>query len=331
MNRVAIFGAGGMGTALALLASKKAESVALWCREGDQAERIQSSRENAKHLPGVRLPDAIEATADFARAVRGAELLIVAVPSAYLRSTLASVSRLVPRGVPCLSVVKGIENGTFARPSRIITEIWGDRPVAVLSGPSHAEELARGLPASVVVAGENDALNLAVRDLLNEGMFRVYINDDPIGVELAGALKNIVGIASGVCDGLELGDNAKAALITRGLVEIARFAIALGGRSTTFAGLAGIGDVVTTCYSGYGRNHALGVRIGRGETLDEALAASSGVAEGVPTAKSVHAQAISLAIDMPITAQLHAVLFEGKSPVAALSDLMVRLPKVEWC
>ena len=331
MNRVGIMGAGGMGTALALLAAKKAGSVALWCRERDQAERIIASRENAKHLPGVRLAAAIEPTADFARAVRGAELLIVAIPSAYLRFTLSSAARFVPPGVPCLSVVKGIENVTFARPSGIITEIWGDRPVAVLSGPSHAEELARGLPASVVVAGNNEPLNIAVRDLFNEGMFRVYMNEDPIGVELAGALKNIVGIAAGICDGLELGDNAKAALITRGLVEIARFAIALGGRSTTFAGLAGVGDVVTTCYSGYGRNHALGVRIGQGASLAEALAASTGVAEGVPTTKSVHAQAVSLLIDMPITAQLHAVLFEGKSPVAALSDLMVRLPKVEWC
>ncbi len=191
----------------------------------------------------------------------------------------------VPPLVPVLSVVKGIENETLARPSRIIVEALGSRPVAVLSGPGHAEELARGLPASLVVAGEDEGLNLAIRDALNTRVFRVYTNPDAVGVELAGALKNVLGIAAGICDGLGFGDNAKAALLTRGLVEMARFAVDQGARPATFYGLAGVGDVVTTCYSPFGRNRAVGESLGRGKTLAETLAGMDSVAEGVPTAR----------------------------------------------
>jgi glycerol-3-phosphate dehydrogenase (NAD(P)+) len=186
------------------------------------------------------------------------------------------------------------------------------------------------LPASVVVAGADERLNILVRDALNHGHFRVYTNPDAVGVELAGALKNILGIAAGICDGLGFGDNAKAALLTRGLVEMARFAADLGGQRSTFSGLAGVGDVITTCYSPLGRNRALGERIGRGAALEEALAGMVNVAEGVPTTRSVHDQAIERGIEMPITDEVFKILFEAKPPLAAVTDLMIRMPKVEW-
>jgi len=204
---------------------------------------------------------------------------VVAIPSSCLRATLATLADRIPARVSVLSVVKGIENVSFARPSRIMVETLGDRPLAVLSGPSHAEEIARGLPASVVVGGEDAGLNAAVSEALNHASFRVYTNPDAIGLELAGALKNILGIAAGICDGLGFGDNAKAALLTRGLVEMARFGVALGGREETFRGLAGVGDMITTCFSPFGRNRSVGERIGRGEPLETILAGMVNVAE----------------------------------------------------
>jgi glycerol-3-phosphate dehydrogenase (NAD(P)+) len=354
MKHLTILGAGGMGTALAWLLAKSGRAVTLWGRDPARVGQLIATRENALHLPGVRLPDSVRPTPDAAEAAQGAELIVVAIPSAFLRATLTALADRLPSGVPVLSVVKGIEStpteppgqsGTepqsppaalrprpsgFARPSQIVVAALGPRPVAILSGPSHAEEIARGLPASVVVAGEDEGLCLEVQGLLNQGMFRVYTNRDALGVELAGALKNILGIAAGICDGLGFGDNAKAALLTRGLVEIARFAVALGAEASTFYGLAGVGDVITTCYSPFGRNRALGERIGRGATLTEALAASPNVAEGVPTTRSVHELACQRGIDMPITREVHQILFEGKAPLDAVANLMVRLPKVEW-
>jgi glycerol-3-phosphate dehydrogenase (NAD(P)+) len=330
MTRIAILGAGGMGTGLAVLFARSARAVKLWARDPDRAVELQRTRENSRHLPGVLLPDNVLVTSSIDDATRGAELLVVAIPTAYLRGTLTSASDRIPRSVPALSVVKGIENTTFARPSQIVAEILGERPVAVLSGPSHAEEFARGLPASVVVAGDDESLCRRVRDALNIGMFRVYTNPDALGVELAGALKNVLGIAAGVCDGLGLGDNAKSSLMTRGLVEITRFGVDLGARPSTFYGLAGIGDVITTCFSRHGRNRRVGERIGRGETLESILSDMVDVAEGVPTTRSVHDQARARGVSVPITDELHDILFQGKPPRAALADLMVRSPKEEW-
>jgi glycerol-3-phosphate dehydrogenase (NAD(P)+) len=255
---------------------------------------------------------------------------VAAIPTAFLRETLAGMAAEVPPGVPALSVVKGIEQGTFARPSEVIVQTLGPRPVAVLSGPSHAEEIAKGLPASVVVASDDEALAARVRDALNGPTFRVYTNDDVLGVEMSGAMKNILGVAAGICDGLGFGDNAKAALLTRGLVEIARFSCDMGAKPSTFLGLAGVGDVITTCYSPFGRNRAVGMKIGRGATLAEALAGMADVAEGVTTARSVHALARSRGVAMPITDEVYRILHENKPPRAAVTDLMLRLPKVEW-
>lgn len=329
LKRVAILGAGGMGTALALLFAKTAQTVQLWARDPAQAAELGLTRENARHLPGVKLPENVEVTPNACDATGGANLIVVAIPSAYLRGTLEGLVERIPPGIPMLSVVKGIENETLLRPSQIIVEVLGARPVAVLSGPSHAEELARGLPASVVVAGDAEDLNVEIRDALNQGTFRVYTNPDLIGVELAGALKNLLGIAAGVCDGLGFGDNAKAALLTRGLVEISRFGVALGGDFSTFFGLAGVGDMVTTCYSPFGRNRSVGERIGRGERIEQILASMVNVAEGVPTTRSVHDLARQRGVEMPITDELYRVLFEGKSPHEAVTDLMIREPKVE--
>ncbi len=330
MRRVVILGAGGMGTAIALLLERSVESVSIWLRDPGRAERLAATRVNERHLPGVPIPDRVRVTADAGDAARGADLIVAATPTAFLRTTLEATASALPAGVPVLSVVKGIENGTFARPSQIIGQVLGEREIAVLSGPSHAEELARGQPASVLVSAPGGRLAEQVRDLLNHESLRVYTSSDPLGVELAGALKNVLGLAAGVCDGLGLGDNAKAALLTRGLVEITRLGVDLGARPETFQGLAGVGDVVATCYSRHGRNRMVGERIGRGESLDHVLAGMVDVAEGIATTRSIVPLAQKRAVSMPITTQLHQVLFEGKPPRAAVIDLMVRAPKVEW-
>jgi glycerol-3-phosphate dehydrogenase (NAD(P)+) len=329
VKRVAILGAGGMGTALAVLFSGTVRSVQLWARDATHAAELAGARENVRHLPGIRLPERVVVTHNAWEATRGANLVVVAIPSAFLRATLEDLRERIPPGIPVLSVVKGIENETFARPSQIVIETLGQRSVAVLSGPSHAEELARGLPASVVVGGSDEALNRTVRDTLNYGLFRVYTNADVLGVELAGALKNILGLAAGICDGLGFGDNAKAALLTRGLVEITRFAVNLGAQPATFWGLAGVGDLITTCYSPYGRNRAVGERVGQGEPPGTVLAGMVNVAEGVPTTRSVHDQARQRGVELPITNEVYQILFHGKSPRAAVTDLMLRAPKDE--
>jgi glycerol-3-phosphate dehydrogenase (NAD(P)+) len=330
MKRVAILGAGGMGTALALLFARRGLAVKLWTRSRSDVVDMLRTRENARHLPGVAIPDEIGISSNACNTTEFADLIVAAIPSSYLRAMLVHLEEQVPMKVPFLSVVKGIENETLARPSRIIVETLGPRPVAVLSGPGHAEELARGLPASLVLAGEDEGLNLAIRDALNGGAFRVYTNPDAIGVELAGALKNVLGIAAGICDGLGFGDNAKAALVTRGLVEMARFAVDQGARASTFYGLAGVGDVLTTCYSPFGRNRAVGEALGRGKTLAEILEGMDSVAEGVSTARSLHEWAARRGVEMPIADEVYRILFEGKSPLAAVGALMERDPKDEW-
>jgi len=230
---------------------------------------------------------------------------------------------------PILSLAKGLENGTFLRPSEILTELLGVDKVAVLSGPSHAEEVSRGQPTSVVVAGRDIELIRWIQQRCSTDRFRVYTNLDPIGVELGGALKNVIGIAAGISDGLGFGDNTRAALMTRGLVEMTRFAVACGAEPQTFTGLAGMGDLITTCVSRHGRNRAVGERLGKGEKLASILAAMSMVAEGVYTARSVYQRAHQMGIDMPITTEVYRVLYEDKDPRSAVNDLMLRRPKGE--
>ncbi|MFQ5734269.1 MAG: NAD(P)H-dependent glycerol-3-phosphate dehydrogenase, partial [Planctomycetaceae bacterium] len=241
----------------------------------------------------------------------------------------AAIALQLTHDRPVVSVIKGLERDTFMRPSEIIADVLGFRAVVALGGPSHAEEIARRLPASVVAASGDVALAKEVQAIFTTDRFRVYTNLDIVGVELAGALKNVIAIAAGICDGLNYGDNAKSALLTRGIVEITRFGRAFGAEQSTFAGLAGMGDLITTCISPYGRNRMVGERLGGGETLPEILDSMDAVAEGVTTTKSVFELADRKGIEMPITAEVHAVLFEGKSPVEATDSLMGRPPKGE--
>ncbi len=328
MEPTLILGAGAMGTGLAVLLARSGHPVTLWARDPDQAQALARDLENRRHLPGVAIPDSVQITADTER-FPNAGLAVAAIPSAFLRATLGKLASAIPPDLPIVSVIKGIERETFARPTEILQQTLGPRPVAILSGPSHAEEFARGLPTSVVVAASEPALAVHVRDTFRGETFRVYVNDDVLGVELAGALKNILGIAAGICDGLDFGDNAKAALLTRGLVEMARYAEHLGASPATFAGLAGVGDVLTTCYSRHGRNRAVGIRVGRGESLAAIQSGMADVAEGVFTTQSVHQQAQAQGVPMPITAEVHAILFDGKPPRSAVTDLMHRDPKAE--
>jgi glycerol-3-phosphate dehydrogenase (NAD(P)+) len=327
---IAILGDGAWGTAIAvLLAQHPRHRVTLWSARADNGRLLRQQRENVRLLPGVPIPPAVELTTDIQQAVAGADLWVAAIPTVYLRTTLARLASVIQSGPPVLSLAKGLENDTFLRPTEIVSQVLGVEKVAVLSGPSHAEETSRGLPASVVAASLDPELARWIQHMFSTERFRVYTNFDPVGVELAGALKNIIGIAAGISDGLGLGDNAKAALLTRGLVEMTRFGVALGGQAKTFAGLAGLGDLITTCVSAHGRNHRVGQRLARGESWGEIEASTTMVAEGAYTARSVHSRAAQMGIDMPITAEVYRVLYEKKDPRAAVAELMLREPKGE--
>ena len=329
-TKITVLGSGAMATACSiLLAEHVGQSVSLWVKNPQHARDMAKSRENRRLLPGVSIPDSIEITSAVDEAVRDAEILVAAIPSKYLRGWLEDIAPALVQDRPVVSVIKGLENETFLRPSEIITEILGHRSVVALSGPSHAEEISRRLPASVVAASGDVALAQQVQEMFNTDRFRVYTNPDIIGVELAAALKNVIAIAAGICDGLGYGDNAKSALMTRGLVEITRFGTALGAESLTFSGLAGMGDLITTCISRYSRNRHVGERLGGGETLEQILASMDAVAEGVTTTKSVFEFAEVKDVAMPITAEVYSVLFENKSPVEATNTLMLRPPRDE--
>jgi glycerol-3-phosphate dehydrogenase (NAD(P)+) len=323
--KVTILGSGAMATACSvLLADHPDQRVSIWSRQAEQAATIQRERENRRLLPGVRLPDSVTVTADITEALDGADFLLAAIPTQFLRATLKLVRQHQQQHRPVISIIKGLENETFQRPSEIIAEVLGSPAVVALSGPSHAEEIGRRLPATVVAASGDLALSRQVQKMFNTDRFRVYTNLDLIGVELAAALKNVVAIAAGISDGLGFGDNAKSSLLTRGLVEMTRFGLHFGAEAATFAGLAGMGDLITTCVSPFGRNRKVGERLGRGEQLKDILASMEGVAEGVATTLSVYEVAEQEAIDMPITSEVYRVLFEGKSPQDATHSLMLR-------
>jgi glycerol-3-phosphate dehydrogenase (NAD(P)+) len=326
----AVLGDGAWGTAIALLlAQYPGHRVRLWSAREENARVLRERRENVRYLPGIPIPEAVELTGDVRRAVEGAAMWVAATPTVYLRDVLSGVASQLPPAPPMLSLAKGLERETFARPTEILAETIGARRTAVLSGPSHAEEVSRGLPTSVVVASREAGLARWVQEHFSTERFRIYTNADPLGVELAGALKNVVGMAAGICEGLGFGDNAKAALLTRGLVEMTRFGAALGAEAETFAGLAGLGDLITTCVSRHGRNRRVGERIGRGERPADVLASMDMVAEGVYTAHSVHHRALQMGVELPITAEVYRVLYEGKDSRVAVTDLMTRSPKGE--
>jgi glycerol-3-phosphate dehydrogenase (NAD(P)+) len=326
---VAVAGDGGWGTALALLLHRKGIETRLWSRDPAYVEEMRRLRANPLYLPGVELPAGLRITGDAAEAFAGAALVVSAVPAQHLRAAWTGLAPHLPPRVPLLSVTKGIEVATLERPTEVLREVAGPRRVAALSGPSHAEEVSRGLPAALVAASRSPLLSRAVQSLFSTDRFRVYRLRDLVGVEIAGAVKNVVAVAAGICDGLGLGDNAKAALITRGAVEMGRLGRALGARQATFHGLAGVGDLIVTCASRHGRNRAVGERIGRGERLEGILASTPMVAEGVPTAKALAGLARRAGVEMPIADEVRRVLFEGKDPRRAVSDLMLRAPKEE--
>jgi glycerol-3-phosphate dehydrogenase (NAD(P)+) len=328
-DSIAVIGDGGWGTTLALLLAGKGNRVRLWGAFPDYVEEMRQRRENVRFLPGVPLPVAIELTSELPTAVEGAALLLLAIPSQFMRGVLRRLARSYTRGTPIVSVAKGIENRTLLRPTQIVADVLGRVPVVALSGPSHAEEVARGLPATVTAASRSAALARRAQQLFMTDRFRVYTTTDVVGVELGGAVKNVVAIAAGICDGLGLGDNAKAALLTRGLAEMTRLGVALGARRDTFAGLAGIGDLITTCTSPYGRNRSVGIQIAQGKSLKDILAGMQMVAEGVRTTLSVRALARRHRVEMPIAAQVYQVLFRGKDPKTAVRDLMVRAARDE--
>lgn len=326
----AILGDGAWGTAVALVLAQNPEHrVALWSAREENARLLREKRENVAYLPGVAIPQVITLTRDIHEAVHQADLWVSAIPTVYLRRTLEPLAASLQCSVPVLSLAKGLEISTFLRPTEILQQILGDRPLAALSGPSHAEEVSRGLPTTVVAASADLELARRIQQWFGTDRFRVYTNRDLLGVELGGALKNIIGIAAGIGDGLGFGDNSKSALLTRGLAEMARFGMTLGALQETFFGLAGIGDLITTCISRHGRNRRVGERLGRGEKLLEILSSMKMVAEGIYTCKSVHELAARQNIDMPITAEVYRVLYEDKSPLAAVTDLMLREPKEE--
>lgn len=324
-QKTCILGSGAMGIACAWVLNETAgHEVSLWGHNPQHIEEIQVSRENRRQLPQILIPESIQITGDIQDAVADADLIVVAIPSAFLRDALSRLVGNLPSHLPVVSVVKGMENSTFLRPSEIIAEILRPPSIAILAGPSHAEEICRRLPTSVVAASTDLELASHVQTLFTTDRFRVYRNPDVVGVELAGALKNVIAIAAGICDGLGYGDNAKAALVSRGLAEMTRFGQQLQASVPTFSGLAGLGDLVTTCFSKHGRNRAVGERLGRGETLAQILASMKSVAEGVPTSRSIHELSLKLQIEMPITSEVYRVLFEDKSPSEATAALMTR-------
>ncbi|MBK8269838.1 MAG: NAD(P)-dependent glycerol-3-phosphate dehydrogenase [Planctomycetes bacterium] len=298
-------------------------------RSRERIERLKITRENQRYLPGLRIPNRVSFTNDPQAAFTGAELILSAVPCQFMRSIWSRLKPFCPIGIPVTSVSKGIENETLLRPTQIVTDILGNTPVVALSGPSIAAELANCLPATVVAASDDRSVARVVQQAFSSQWFRVYTNTDLLGVELAGAMKNVIALAAGVVDGLKAGDNAKAALLTRGLVEIQRLGVAMGARPETFAGLAGMGDLVTTCTSPMGRNRSAGEMIGRGMKPADVIAATPSVIEGIPTTQSVMQLARQYSVEMPITEAIHAVLFQGKEVIATLSELMSRQLKDE--
>ncbi|HEX3356628.1 MAG TPA: NAD(P)H-dependent glycerol-3-phosphate dehydrogenase [Tepidisphaeraceae bacterium] len=339
-EQVTILGDGAMATVCAILLRQGGHRVTIWGAFEESIERLIQNREQSRLLPGVTIPGDVRLTANDRQCFDGSTLILSAIPTQYMRQVWKRLREFVPKDVSIVSVAKGIENETLFRPTQIIADVLGngqdlgrgpvcDWKLAALSGPNIAAELARYLPATAVTASADEELARRVQNAFSTQWFRVYTNRDTIGVELAGATKNVIAIAAGILDGLAAGNNAKAALVTRGLVEITRLGVAMGAEEATFFGLAGLGDLITTCVSPEGRNRTVGERIGKGKKLSEILDAMDSVAEGVPTTQSVRALARRFNVEMPITESVYSVLFEQKDAISALADLMTRQHKSE--
>ncbi len=329
MAKVSVIGAGSWGTALAVLLHKNGHEVTVWSKFQAEIDMLNNEREHKDKLAGVKLPDDMIFTTDLESAIKDKELLVLAVPSPFTRSTSKLMSEYVAEGQIIVNVAKGIEENTVMTLSEIIEQEIPQAVVAVLSGPSHAEEVGRGIPTTVVIGAKKKSTAEFIRGLFMNEVFRVYISPDVLGIELGGSLKNVVALAAGIADGLGYGDNTKAALITRGIAEIGRLGVAMGGHVETFSGLTGIGDLIVTCASMHSRNRRAGILIGQGKTMEEAMDEVKMVVEGVYSAKAAMQLAKKYNVQLPIIEQVNLVLFEGKSADEAVKDLMVRDKKIE--
>jgi glycerol-3-phosphate dehydrogenase (NAD(P)+) len=323
VSRVAILGAGSWGTTLAVHLASAGHEVELWGRNAAELAQVDRERENRKFLPGIKLPDRVKVRAELKAALSEAEFVTFVVPSQATGEVAARARSEGVRGLPVLAS-KGLELGTLRRLSEVVADALGDRDPVVLTGPSHAEEVSRGVPTSVVAAAHDESRARAVQELFSTERLRVYTNDDVVGCEYGAALKNVIAIAAGVCDGLGFGDNTKGALLTRGLAEISRLGMEMGGRRETFFGLTGLGDLIATAMSRHSRNRHVGECVGRGETLEHTLSGMVMVAEGVHTTRAAHDLARVRSLELPIVEQVHAMLFEGRRPAEALHALMTR-------
>lgn len=329
MSTIGIIGDGGWGTALGLGLHRNGHTIRLWSHDESYSAQMRTEKKNPLFLRGFDLPGDWVFTSDPATAVAGADAVVIAIPSKFYKTTLKKFARLIPACADVVSVTKGLDQETHERMTVVAEKVLEHKPIAALSGPSLAEEAAKGIPTAVTIACADHDAAVRLQKLFNSPAFRVYTGDDVIGVEIGGALKNVIAIAAGISDGLGYGDNSKAALVTRGLAEIVRLGTAMGGRPETFAGLSGVGDLMVTCTSRLSRNRGVGERLGRGEKMADILGAMQQVAEGVWTCRAARDLAKDTGIALPIADQVYAVCHEGKDPRLAVGELMSRDPKPE--
>ncbi|WP_405350191.1 NAD(P)H-dependent glycerol-3-phosphate dehydrogenase [Fusobacterium animalis] len=331
MAKISVIGSGGWGIALTILLHKNGHDLTIWSFDKKEAEELKKTRQNKTKLPNILLPEDVKVTDDLKKAVDDKDILILAVPSKAIRSVSKSLKNIIKDNQIVVNVAKGLEEDTLETMTDIIEEELKDKnpKVAVLSGPSHAEEVGRGIPTTCVVSAHNKELTLYLQNIFMNPSFRVYTSPDMLGVEIGGALKNVIALAAGIADGLNYGDNTKAALITRGIKEISSLGVAMGGEQSTFYGLTGLGDLIVTCASMHSRNRRAGILLGQGKTLDEAIKEVNMVVEGVYSAKSALMAAKKYNVEIPIIEQVNAVLFENKNAAEAVNELMIRDKKLE--
>ena len=324
MEKVCVLGAGSWGTPLALVVAKKGYNVSMWTLNEEQCNKINKDKENIDYLPGVVIPDNIVVTTNIEEAVKDGTIIVLAVPSQAIRSVCKQIKPFIKDNQILVDVAKGLEKGTGLRLSDVCNQELPNNKYVVLSGPSHAEEVSRDIPTTVVVSSEDIHIAEIVQDIFMSPKFRVYTNPDVVGVELGGALKNIIAFGAGICDGLGYGDNAKAALMTRGIKEIGRLGVAMGAKASTFSGLSGIGDLIVTCTSMHSRNRRAGILIGQGKTLEETLAEVKMVVEGITATDVAYNVAKELNVEMPITNAIYSVLYDNANPDEVVTELMMR-------
>lgn len=335
MSKVSVLGAGSWGTALSIVLGKNGHDVTLWSILKQEVELLREHREHIEKLPGCLLPENVEITEDLESACKGQDLIVFAVASPFVRSTAKLAAEFIPKGQLIVNVAKGIEESTLDTLTDILEEELPEREIAVLSGPSHAEEVSKSIPTTVVVGTKKQKNAEFIQNVFMNDFFRVYTSPDVIGIELGGSLKNVIALAAGVVDGLGYGDNTKAALMTRGITEMTRLGLAMGGKAETFSGLSGVGDLIVTCTSTHSRNWNAGYLIGKGKTMKEAMEEVKQVVEGVHSAKAAYKLAQKYQVCMPIVEQVTAVLFENKSAKEALAELFTRdktqeVSSLEW-